>query len=298
MLRPVALGILALAVPVAAAPPLTIGTVGGGKIDLAVDSGGSTPEIESWVRRAATAVSSFYGRFPVAHLKLTVARVSGRRIFGTTFGGHLIRMQLGTDATATALEHDWTLTHEMLHLGFPSLDHNHHWMEEGEATYFEPIARVRAGNLEVDRYWKELLGGLPQGLPDDGDEGLDRTPTWGRTYWGGALFWFLADLEIREATQNRRSADDALRAILAAGGDGESDWPIERVLATGDRATGTKVLASLYDRMATHPFPVDIGALSARLGVHLADGAVSYDDAAPLAAIRRSMTSASENGRR
>jgi L-lactate permease len=25
-----------------------------------------------------------------------------------------------------------------------------------------------------------------------GDQGLDHTPTWARTYWGGALFWMMA----------------------------------------------------------------------------------------------------------
>src|SRR5262249_58334470 len=102
--------------------------------------------------------------------------------------------------------------------------------EEGEATYFEPIARARAGQLAVERYWRELFDGLPNGLPKDGDRGLDQTPTWGRTYWGGALFWFLADVEIRERTGNVRCADDAMRAILAAGGDGSVHWAIEPVL--------------------------------------------------------------------
>lgn len=57
----------------------------------------------------------------------------------------------------------------------------------------------------------------PFGRPEAGDRGLDRTPTWGRTYWGGAFFCFVADVQIREATHGAKSLDDALRAIVAAG---------------------------------------------------------------------------------
>lgn len=270
--------------------------IGGSTIVLGAEPGGPLdPQVVDWVRRAASAVSAFYGHFPVERVRIQVARVPGRRVFGTTYGSHLIAMQLGEEASPAQLEHDWTLTHEMFHLAFPDLDRSHLWMEEGMATYFEPIARARIDDLSPERVWSELFEGLPKGLPKDGDRGLDLTPTWGRIYWGGTLFWFLADLQIRERTQNRHSADDALRAILAAGGHGDVEWPIERVLAVGDRGTGTTVLASLYKRMATHPYPVDVDALAGRLGVAASGG---FDDKAPLAAVRRAVTSASENKRR
>jgi hypothetical protein len=270
--------------------------VGGGVIVLTVASERSSgapsdAAILDWVNRAAGAVSAFYGHFPVTRVEIRVARVSGRRISGTTYGSHLITMQLGDDASPAQLANDWTLTHEMFHLAFPDLDRKHLWMEEGMATYFEPIARARVSDMPPDRLWRELFEGLPKGLPQGGDRGLDQTPTWGRTYWGGTLFWFLADLEIRERTQNRHSADDAIRAVLAAGGHGDVDWPIERVLEVGDRGTGTTVLASLYKRMATHPYPVDVDALAAKLGVRASE----YDDKAPESGIRRAITSAGEN---
>ena len=116
-------------------------------------------------------------------------------------------------------------------------------MEEGLATYVEPIARAQAGELSVHKVWGDLVRGLPQGLPRDGDRGLDHTPTWGRTYWGGALFYLLADVEIRRRTDNRRGLQDALRAIVAAGGNIARYWPVEKVLAAGDKGTGTQVLA-------------------------------------------------------
>ena len=91
------------------------------------------------------------------------------------------------------------------------------------ATYVEPIARARVGTVTPEKMWGDLVEGIPQGLPEAGDEGLDRTHTWGRTYWGGALFSLVADVELRERTGNQKSLDDVLRAARKAGDDA-TEW--------------------------------------------------------------------------
>jgi hypothetical protein len=60
--------------------------------------------------------------------------------------------------------------------------------------------------------------GLLKGVLVSDDKGLDHTPPWGRTYWGGALFCSLADIEIHEWTQNRHILRDAWRGIVTANG--------------------------------------------------------------------------------
>jgi len=255
----------------------------------------SRADIDDWAGRAASAVSAYYGRFPLRRALVIVLPTNRGRVgFGTTLGngGGAIMIWLGRGATKAHLGTDWVLTHEMVHLGIPNLPRAHRWLEEGIATYVEPLARARAGTLTVEEVWAGLVKGLPNGLPQARDLGLDRTHTWGRTYWGGALFCFLADLEIRERTRNRRSLDDALRGILAAGGDIAVSWPLERLLREGDRATGVPVLKELHARMGTKAEDVDLAALWRRLGVRAAGDSVSFDDTAPLAAIRRSMTAA------
>ena len=162
-------------------------------------------------------------------------------------------------------------------------------MEEGLATYVEPIARARAGELSPEKVWRDLVRGLPQGLPRQGDEGLDRTHTWGRTYWGGALFWLLADVEIRERTGNRFGLEHALRAVVAQGGSIAERWALQRALEAGDRATGTKVLQELDAKMASEAVDVDLDSLFRRLGVRLRGETVEFDDRAPLAPIRRAI---------
>jgi hypothetical protein len=94
-------------------------------------------------------------------------------------------------------------------------------------------ARAQVGDLSAEIVWRELVDGLPKGLPAPGDRGLDNTHTWGRTYWGGALFCLMADLEIHRRTNNRFGLQDALRGIVRAGGNMEHDWQLTSALGSG-----------------------------------------------------------------
>jgi hypothetical protein len=272
-------------------------TVPSGKIDITLPDehlNVSRQELLDWVQSAADAVSHYYGRFPASHLDLAIhADHSAGIHHGATYprGGGFIRVTVGDRASVADLKDDWVLTHEMIHLAFPSMADNHHWIEEGISTYVEPVARARVGNLAVAEVWKQFIRDMPQGQPDSDDQGLDNTPTWGRTYWGGAIFCLLADVEIREQTKNRKGLQDALRAILNAGGNITDDWEIEKALAIGDKATGTEVLEKLYRRMRDKPSPADLDELWKKLGVRLVgDGKVEFNDKAPEAAIRQAIT--------
>jgi predicted metalloprotease with PDZ domain len=155
------------------------------------------------------------------------------------------------------------------------------------------VARVRAGWITEEEFWRDLMTGMPKGLLQPGEEGLNDSHRWGPLYWGGALFWFLADLEIRERTGNRRGLEDALRGIQQAGGSMGVSWTLERLLAEGDRSIGHPVLKGLYDRMGRGRETVDLDALWTRLGVERAEQTLHFRDDAPLAAIRRAITSES-----
>ncbi len=143
--------------------------------------------------------------------------------------------------------------------------------------------------------WFDLVRDTPQGLPQAGDQGLDHTHTWGRTYWGGALFCLLADVEIRRQTNNAKGLEHALRGILDAGGDIRKKWNLEAALRAGDRAVGVSVLQPLYTRMKDMPVGVNLDSLWAQLGVQSDGASVHFDDSATLAAIRRAITTAKSN---
>ena len=266
--------------------------VGGSTLDVSIDSDqfqlGRTVLLD-WVARSANAVTAYFGRFPVAHarVRITVSQY-GRISNGVSFGdgGAHCRISVGRHATLKDLYSDWELTHEMVHFSFPSVEDRHHWIEEGVATYVEPIARASVGTLTAEQVWGEMLRDMPQGLPEAGDRGLDHTHTWGRTYWGGALFCLMADVEIRKRTGNSKGLQDALRGINHAGGTIEVDWPLERAFEIGDKATDGSTLTELYGKMATEAVAVDLIRLWEQLGVRRSGQGIALDDQAPWAAIR------------
>ncbi len=270
--------------------------IGNARIDVMLERDSlqvPVKEILLWVKSAAECVTTYYGRFPVPRVLIRITPFDGRGVRnGMTFGerGGRITIRVGYKTSPSELASDWMLTHEMVHLAFPSVDDQHHWIEEGIATYVEPIARIQAGHLKVEQMWFDLVRDMPQGLPRSGDRGLDNTHTWGRTYWGGALFCLLAEVEIRRLTNNAKGLENALRGILDAGGDIRKDWNLEDAFRAGDRAVGVSVLQPLYARMKDKPVSVDLDSLWTQLGVQSDGASVRFDDSATLAAIRRAIT--------
>lgn len=274
--------------------------IGGSQIEVHVQlaqSSLSTGDVLSWVRRSAVAVANYYGQFPVHRARVIVTQSSdeGRSIHGTTWGNvdgvsGLTRIRIGRSVSKADLDTDWTMTHELVHMALTSLPDTNHWLEEGLATYVEPIARAQAGRLSENEVWEEMLDGMQHGEPASGDHGLDQTHTWGRTYWGGALFSLIADVEIRKATGNQKGLQDALRAIVAKGATIDSEYPLRDVLKIGDQATGTMVLQDLYARWKDTPITVDLGGLWSELGVQYGPRGITFHDDAPLAKIRQSIT--------
>jgi hypothetical protein len=279
--------------------PTTPIHIGGGTLNVAFAPGEiNLPRtaIMNWLTTSAKAVTAYFGKFPVTSARVLIVPVPGSGVqSGTTYGyrGAAIRLVIGSDVTEAELNNDWKAVHEMTHLALPDVKDSQLWLAEGIATYVEPVGRVEAGDLTAEKIWGDMLRDMPKGLPQKGDHGLDYTPTWGRTYWGGAMFCLLADVEIREETNNAKGLQQALRGILNAGGDHEQDWstwPIDRIFRVGDQATGTTVLTDLYNKMRDKPYAPDLDALWRELGVSVQNGKVAFDDNARLAAIRRAIT--------
>ncbi len=280
----------------AAQPELGSGTfdVEGATITVLFD-GNDPPlppeEMEGWVLRSATMVSDYLGEFPVPSLEVTlVGRGWGGVGFGMHQDGRWVTVYCGRRTNPRSLENDWVMVHEMLHAGFPDLTRDHRWMQEGLSTYLEPIVRARAGNTTEESVWGRWTRSMHHGRPRSGDRGLDITHTWGRTYWGGALFWMIADIELRKQTNNDKSLRDVVRGILREGGNGRANWSTRRVVEVADAATGTTILSELYATMAEAPGDIDLDTLYEELGVTNIDGEVFFDDDAPLAHIRRAIT--------
>ncbi len=266
------------------------------RMALAISKGESAlshEELARWVTSAAGAVARYWGSFPMADALVVLAIAPGRGVGGgktLAGGGGAVLLGVGSAATRDSLERDWVLVHELVHLGFPSLPRHQLWAEEGLATYVEPLIRAGAGMLDEREAWRSLVEGMPNGLLAPHQRGLDGTRTWGATYWGGALFWLLGELELRRLTDNRRGLAHALREVAAApGGNNGTRWPLVDVLEIADRAAGAPALASLYLAMKDRPTQVSLDELWRSLGVVVEGGTVRLDDEAPLAATRRAL---------
>ena len=278
--------------------PTTPITVGGSILNIGFAPGElALPRrtLLAWIENSAKTVLLYYGKFPVASARILLvpslgSGIRGGQAFG--FRGGAIRLLVGRDSTEADLVRDWKAVHEMVHLALPDVGQSHQWLAEGLSVYVESIARVQAGDLTDERIWGDFVRDMPQGLPQAGDRGLDNTPTWGRTYWGGAIFCLLADVEIRKRTGNRIGLQQALRGILSAGGSFERDWRIERVLRVADVAAGVSVLSDLYEKMRERPYAPDLDALWRDLGISVHDDRVVFDNNAVLAPVRRAITAA------
>jgi hypothetical protein len=265
--------------------------------DVAVTDGeltASQADLQPYIERGASAVATYFGGFPLRHVNLHVRAVGGDRVrFGRSSpqDGGTIMLLIGSDAKAEALNSDWTLTHEMVHLAFPATKgNNHEWLGEGMATYVEPIARAQAGYLSVNEVWRQFVVYMPRGLPKAGDSGIDSAHGIGRIYWGGALFCLVADIEIRKATHNKKGLQDAFRSIMRQDGTMAWEWDINTIFETGDQATGTKVLQKLYREWRAKPVDVDLDKLWRELGVEKQGDTVVFHDDAPMAAVRKAIT--------
>src|SRR3984893_1120152 len=249
--------------------------------------------LRNWIDRSAHIVAGYYGRFPAPLVTIRLQTMDGSGVGGgrtTNDSGLMIQMRVGREATAETLAADWVLVHEMVHLALPEVGRSHLWLAEGLAVYVEGVARAQFGNRDIADVWAEDRHSMPMGLPREGEGGMDQTPTWGRTYWGGALYCLQADVAIREQTGNRVGLQTALRAILIETGGYGFERDIDEVLRIGDAATGTRVLVDLYQQSKITPRALNLDLLWSRLGVPSDPKTQPFDDRAPLAAIRIAIT--------
>jgi len=250
--------------------------------------------IVEWVQKSAEIVADYYASFPVAEVTLVLDDYDGSGVrTGRAYGQPVLQIivEIGNQVTEQQLAKDWILVHEIIHLAFPDIPDRHHWFEEGLPTYIESIARVQAGDLDESFIWKGFMRGMPKGLPLAGDQGLDNTPTWGRTYWGGALFCFVADMEIRQQTHYKMGLQDAMGAVMNSGLTLDKTATIDEVIEIADKHTGTTVMRDLYERMKDTPEHVNLNIMWDELGLIYDDntGVVRIDDNAPLSKIRKSI---------
>jgi predicted metalloprotease with PDZ domain len=254
-----------------------------------------------WIEGGASCVARFFGRFPV-DVTVFVVPVKGADevVFGRvmSLSGASVVLLFGTETNPASAHGDWVVVHELFHLGTPSFVGEGHWLEEGLATYYEPVLRARAGWMREADLWGHFVKEMPRGLRRPGEpSNLEERDDIDSIYWGGALFALLADMRILQVTADARSLDDVLRAALASQGDATHSARVADFVRLGDHIAGRGVLSELFDRFVVGGQEVDLAALWGSLGVvEEASGAVSLREDAPMSAVRRAISSGIGSG--
>jgi predicted metalloprotease with PDZ domain len=275
--------------------------VGGARIDVVLLGSpiamGDAAVVE-WIRDAAGCVASISGRFPL-DTTVFVVPVAGADevLFGRvmSLAGGSVMLLFGEDARSGDAHVDWVVVHELFHLLSPSYVGEGHWLEEGIATYYEPILRERAGWISEAGLWTHFVRQMPRGLRKPRDPpGLEDRDDIDSTYWGGALFALLADVKTRAAARaagHSRSLDDAVRAMTSRYGDATHRATVADFIRTGGEATGVQAIAQVFDAWAVRGEEVDLPALWSSLGVEPDEKGVTLHDDAPLADVRKAIAS-------
>jgi hypothetical protein len=249
-----------------------------------------------WVEDTAKAIADFWRGFPVERALLLLIPVSDH--FGVAHGkvvaagGATVAIQIGDRAQRADLYADWILVHELFHLGFPSFSGEGKWLDEGLATYFEPIIRARAGWHSPHAVWSEFARDMSQGLPAVEATGVEKTKSFKGIYWGGAIIALLVDVETRRRTGGKVGLEDGLRAVLAKGGNASRLWKLERAIAVIDERLGGTTLRRLADAHSFGGNPIDLPDLWTKLGVRKRAGSIELDEGASLAAVRQAIIAA------
>ncbi|MFO0676436.1 MAG: hypothetical protein U0169_07875 [Polyangiaceae bacterium] len=264
----------------------------------------SDADLTSWLEDTSTLVGGLYGKYPVPRLTTFFLPVPNQSevVFGKvlSLAGPTAVILVGGDMQKKDLHDDWVLVHEMIHLGFPSLDDDEgRWLSEGLATYYEPVLRTRAGWMTEDLLWQGFARQMKRALPRprDGetkrygrnDPGLASRHDIDATYWGGALFCLLADVRLRERTRGEHSLDTVVRAIVAKGGDTRAVWSLAEVFRFADATTHTQVFSELRHELVDAWTFTSFKEIWGKLGIDETPARTRLKDDAPLASLRRSI---------
>ena len=258
-------------------------------------------EVEPWIRKAVTDVTSVYGRFPVPEPQVVVlpARRSGRSSHGVYFGhvirdeGTAIQFYVDPSKTTEEMNTDWTAAHEFSHLLLP---YTTRWVSEGFASYYQNVLLARRGEYSETEVWRRLTNSFgkaaairnPPRLADLGDR-----PFWEMRmliYWSGAALALMADVELRNRGGGAASLDDLLDGLQDCCLPARTSWSGPMLFERFDEIDDSELMSSLFERfLASEGMPADVDVLLERLGVRRTGGRVWFDESAPLAGIRRAI---------
>lgn len=255
-----------------------------------------------WLQRVAKAALSAYGHLALPDVQVLVLPVGAQSqavVFGQSTRGQGNALTLFVDPAQSeaAFDHDWVAVHELSHLFHPYLGDRGSWLAEGLATYYQNVLRARAGLLTPEQAWEQLDDGFTRGRrATHGDSTLEESAAqmgerhdFQRIYWSGTAYWLGVDVELRRASRNRLSVDEALRRFDACCLPSSKRWAPDEFVAKLDALIGSDVFSRAFREFrARRDFP-DLAALYAALGIRRNGASLRFGEGSPEADVRNAI---------
>jgi hypothetical protein len=244
--------------------------------------------VQQWITRAATAVTTLYGRFPEDTAQILV--VPGARgdepvpwAYVLRGGMPSVHFYVNQRRPLDEFLTDWTAVHELSHLLLPYVRPEDAWLSEGTASYYQNVLRARAGMLSEQEAWQRMHSGFRRGMKSmpgitlaDATERMYRDGAFMRVYWHGAAMLLLADQRLRARTGGRESLDTALAKLHDCCLAPDQAWQASTLFAKLDALTGTSVFSELLGEQTASRFP-DLTETYALLGLRVSDAGDSVE---------------------
>lgn len=133
------------------------------------------------------------------------------------------------------------------------------WLAEGVTSYYGDVLQARAGQMSPARFWQAQAAGISdwESRPGRAHTSLEQASfrVWDKQapdrvidyYGGGQVIGLLLDLEIRAATGNARSLDDAMVAMLRSCADRKRGLTADEITTICSQVAGQD-LGWLFDQ--------------------------------------------------
>ena len=221
-----------------------------------------------WIERAARAITTVYGVFPVPNLQVIVTPTPrGNKPVPWAYvargGGSAVHLFVRPNFPEGEFMRDWTVVHEMSHLFLPYMQWGDAWLVEGLPTYYQNVAMARGGLIPEEEAWRRMIRGFEDGeavgaryTVYQASERIGRRGIYRRVYWGGAAYILAVDLHLRQSSGGSYSLDDVLQEMHRCCLGTNYRWRGEDVVARLDEAVRSRVFAETFEeQIKSRPFP-------------------------------------------
>lgn len=218
--------------------------------------------LNDWIIEAAGSVASLYGHFPVNHTQILIVPIGKRReavpwAEVQRAGQPSVHLFIDPTRPIDEFKADWTAVHELSHLLVPRIDYNDRWLSEGLASYYQNVAKARAGLLQPKEAWGKLRAGFAQGRRAMSGS-LRSSRSTKHLYWGGAAFYMLADVRLRERPV-AQTLDQVLAKLYQCCLPSDKLWQASEFMARLDELSQTQIFSQLLENEATaNRFPISV----------------------------------------